>query len=124
VVAAAVLSAAFLAQRLLLPRTAAARWWTAKLPAVLRLAIAAAVAWLVAWQIGRTAYEARFGSTAILTENFDPLLWAVVAATACMALLLPAVPAGAGGAGGGSGASGTAAPDGGGTPAAAPGGSS
>jgi hypothetical protein len=117
-VTVAVLSAAFVAQRLLLPRTAAARWWTAKLPAVLRLAVAAAVAWLVAWQIGRTAYEVRFGSTGILTENFDPLLWAVVAATACMALLLPAASAGA------AGASGTAAPtDGGGAPAAAPGGS-
>jgi hypothetical protein len=89
VVTATVLFIAFVAQSLLLPRTAAARWWTARLPAVLRLPAAAAVAWLVAWQIGRTAYDARFGR--VTGQDFDPLLWAAVAAIACMALLLPAV---------------------------------
>jgi hypothetical protein len=89
--AAAVLFLAFLAQGLLLPLTPAARWWTARLPAVLRLAVAALVAWLVAWQIGRTAYDVTFGQTRITTQGFDPLLWAVVGAVAAMALLMPAV---------------------------------
>ncbi|MGH3681811.1 MAG: hypothetical protein ACRDT2_16380, partial [Natronosporangium sp.] len=87
----AVLFAAFLAQQQLLPRTPAARWWTAKLPAALRLAIAVVVAWAVAWQISSTAYDERFGRSVITTDEFDPLLWAIVAGIACVALLLPAV---------------------------------
>lgn len=86
-----VLLAAFLAQQQLLPRTPAARWWTATLPAALRLAIAVAVAWVIAWQISTTAYDERFGRTVITTDAFDPLLWAIVAGIAVVALLLPAV---------------------------------
>jgi hypothetical protein len=86
------LTTAFVVQALVLPRTAAARWWTARMPAVLRLAIAAAAAWLVAWQIGRTAYATTYGLTRFTTNTFLPLLIASVAAIAVMALLLPAAP--------------------------------
>ena len=91
----AVLFLAFVAQLLVLPRTPAARWWTAKLPLPLRLAIAAGVGWLVAWQIGRTAYQTTFGITIVTAKDFSPLLYACVVAIAIMALLLPVVRPGA-----------------------------
>jgi hypothetical protein len=90
-VAFAILFAAFLAQTLLLPRTTVAGWWTARLPSGIRLLAAATLAWLVAWQIGRTAYQTSFGVSFVTAQNFAPLLYATVAAIACMALLLPAV---------------------------------
>jgi hypothetical protein len=89
ILAFTILFAAFLAQRFVLPRTAAARWWTTRLPLVFRLAIAAAVAWLVAWQISRAAYESVFGTTVITARSFAPLLYASVAAIAVMTVLMP-----------------------------------
>jgi hypothetical protein len=52
--------------------------------------VAVGVGWLVAWQIGSTAYETTFGITVYVTDSFLPLLAACTAAIAVMALLLPA----------------------------------
>lgn len=89
-IAFAILVAGFIAQTLLLPRTAAARWWTARAPAIVRIGVAALVAWLVAWQIGRTAYQSVLGTSFITTQSFAPLLYASVAAIAVIAVMLPA----------------------------------
>lgn len=86
-----ILSIAFLMQNMLLPQMPPARWWTARVPVGIRLVVAALVAWLVAWQIGRTAYETRFGRASITAKDFGPLLYATVVAIACTALLLPRV---------------------------------
>jgi hypothetical protein len=78
VAAFAVLTAVFLAQ-------------VATVPWAIRLVLAAAVAWAVAYLIGRTTYQTLFGQVTVVTaDDFAPLLYAAVAATACIALLLPA----------------------------------
>jgi hypothetical protein len=89
-IAFAILSGAFLLQNLLLPRTRAARWWTARMPVGVRLVVAGLVGWLLAWQIGRTAYDTFLGITVLSTDSFAPLLYASVVAIAGMAVLMPA----------------------------------
>jgi hypothetical protein len=91
VIALAILLAAFTLQTLVLPRTAAGRWWTAHLPLIARLAVGAFMAWLVAWQVSKAkAYDSGVGTSYVTTDTFAPLLYASVAAIAVMALLLPA----------------------------------
>jgi hypothetical protein len=104
VIAWGVFAAAFSAQTLVLPTLPPARRWALRVPFAIRLVLAAALGWLVAWLIGRTAYLTVFGTTIITAPDFAPLLYATVAAIAPTSLLLPpadAEPAG------GSGHSGT-----------------
>jgi hypothetical protein len=92
IVTFAVLTAVFIAQVVVLPGLSPVRWWTSTVPWAVRLVLAAAVAWVAAYLIGRTAYRTLFGRVTVVTaDDFAPLLYAAVAATACVALLLPAV---------------------------------
>jgi hypothetical protein len=89
-VAFAVLALAFVTQAVILPRTAVARWWTGRVPFGVRLLTALALAWLVAWQVGRQAVTTyAFGISFITASDFSPLLWASVAAMAVTAVILP-----------------------------------
>ena len=49
---------AFCVQTLVLPGLPPARWWALRVPFGIRLVLAAALGWLVAWPIGRRAEEA------------------------------------------------------------------
>jgi hypothetical protein len=91
VLAWGVLAVAFSVQTLVLPGLPPARWWALRVPFGIRLVLAAALGWLVAWLIGRTAYLTAFGTAIVTAPDFAPLLYASVAAIGAMSLLLPPV---------------------------------
>ncbi len=81
------LATAFWLQTAVLPQHA--RWWTERVPAAIRVAIAVAVSWTVAYVIGSSAYVDSSGSRRVVATDFGPLLFASVGAITVMALLLP-----------------------------------